>query len=159
LLPLLKGNEIHRYRFTDAANLILFPYRVENGKVRLIAQAELERSFPLAWQYLNDAYGILGSRENGKWASSEWWQFGRNQNIEEMLLPKIVNQVLSKKSSFAYDIQGRYCFVGGGNAGGYGLRLKSSDRDAELFMLGILNSNVADYFVKKISTPFQGGFF
>src|SRR5690606_16495693 len=112
LLPLLKGNEIHRYRFTDAANLILFQYRVENGKVRLIAQAELERSFPLGWQYLNDAYGILGSRENGKWASSEWWQFGRNQNIEEMLLPKIVNQVLSKKSSFAYDIQGRYCFVG-----------------------------------------------
>lgn len=139
--------------------MILFPYHVVDENLVLYTRPELEQRFPLAWLYLNDARELLKSREDGRWNVEQWWQFGRNQNIAEMAMPKILNQVLASKSSFAYDPNGQYCFVGGGNAGGYGLRVKSNIGFSDHYILGILNSNVADYFVKQTSTPFRGGFF
>jgi hypothetical protein len=159
LKPLLKGSEIRRFAVDPIENVILFPYVLAKESVKLMSQTELEGNFPLAWKYLIDCKTLLESREDGRWQVAEWWQFGRNQNIAEMPRAKILNQVLSRQASFTLDATGEYCFVGGGNAGGYGLRLKQGVNFTEYSILGILNSNVADYYIKNISTTFRGGFF
>ena len=58
------------------------------------------------------------------------------------------------------DTEGKFYFVGsgGGGGGGYGILLHSDANIANLYLLGLLNSRVLDFFLKKISTPFRGGF-
>ena len=103
---------------------------------------------------------ILRSRENGKWHDeADWWQFGRNQNISEMPEPKILTQVLARSANFTLDEAGEFAFVGGGNAGGYGVILDSVNHARTKLVLAELNSSVLDWYVKQISTTFRGGFF
>jgi type II restriction/modification system DNA methylase subunit YeeA len=50
-------------------------------------------------------------------------------------------------------------FVGGGNAGGYGIVLNDNNQNMYYFVLALLNSNVLEFYLKNISTPFRGGYF
>jgi hypothetical protein len=49
--------------------------------------------------------------------------------------------------------------MGGGNAGGYGVILKETNKENYLYILGLLNSALLDSRLQKISSPFRGGFF
>jgi len=158
--PLLKGAEIHAYSVDVPENVILFPYEVDGDSVALIGEPDLKASFPLAWKYLLAARKPLEAREGGKkWRIAKWWQFGRNQNIAEMGKRKLLTQVLAKKAAFTFDAQAEYCFVGGGNAGGYGIHVAATFGLDDRFVLGLLNSRLLDWYVKRVSTPFRGGFF
>jgi hypothetical protein len=159
LKPLLKGSEIHRYHLDEPENLILFPYKHVSGSAVLLEEAELKKEFPLAWKYLVAVRKTLEAREGGKWRVDRWWQFGRNQNIAEMVKPKLLTQVLAKQASFTWDANAEFCFVGGGNAGGYGLQVSSSSQLSVHYVLGLLNSRLLNACVRTVSTPFRGGFF
>ena len=71
---------------------------------------------------------------------------------------KIMTQVLAKKAMFTLDSFGKYYFVGGGNAGGYGLILKNDSLNYK-FILGILNSSLSDFYLKNHTSLFQGGYY
>jgi len=157
--PLLKGAEIHAYYLDDPVNLILFPYRVIDGTAQLLSETEIKKHYPLAWEYLLSVRKELEAREGGKWRVPQWWQFGRNQNIAEMGKKKLLTQVLSKHASFTFDRNAEFCFVGGGNAGGYGIQVLPTSQLADTYLLGLLNSHLLDWYLKKVSTPFRGGFF
>jgi type I restriction-modification system DNA methylase subunit len=156
--PVLKGGEIRRYSIDKPKNVILFPYKIHNNNAQLLSERDL-KEYPLAWKYLQSVRDRLEAREDGKWHIQEWWQFGRNQNIAEMTKPKLLTQVLAKDAAFVTDELAEFCFVGGGNAGGYGLHVAPDRKESDSFMLGLLNSNILDYFVKRISTTFRGGYF
>jgi hypothetical protein len=55
---------------------------------------------------------------------------------------------------------GEYYFVGsgGGGGGGYGILLKPSDH-SPLYVLGLLNSQLLDFYLKSISSPFRHGYY
>lgn len=159
LRPLLKGSEIHAYIVDSPRSAILFPYRLKADDIELIQEAELRAEYPLTWRYLQSVRSQLEARDGGKRNTREWWRFGRNQNISEMLKPKILAQVLAKRASFAYDPDATYSFVGGGNAGGYGLRIAGNTGLHNFYVLGLLNSSLLDWIVKQVSTPFRGGYY
>jgi len=160
LKPLLKGSEIHTYNLESPANMILFPYHITQNKPILIGLTQLQNKYPLTWKYLEEVRDTLKSRENGKWFDvPDWWQFGRNQNIAEMSEPKILTQVLARNASYSLDEDGKFAFVGGGNAGGYGVILDNKHNGLTKLALAELNSSVLDWYLKQISTPFRGGFF
>src|SRR3990172_808667 len=118
----------------------------------------MESKYPIALGYLNENKRRLLSRDRGK-LKVEWYAFGRTQNIEQFYEPKIMTQVLASKASFTVNNNGLYYFVGGGNAGGYGIKLKP-EYDLDLkFVAGLLNSKLLDFYLKKVSTRFRGGFF
>jgi hypothetical protein len=71
---------------------------------------------------------------------------------------KIILQVLAKKPSFTIDPLAEYAFVGGGTAGGYGI-ISENKHFSSSMLLGLLNSSLLDFFHKKISTPFSGGYY
>jgi len=52
-----------------------------------------------------------------------WYLYVYEKNHNRFCKPKIMTGVLSKKASFSFDSKGIYYFVGGGNAGGYGIQL------------------------------------
>jgi len=57
--------------------------------------------------------------------------------------------VLSGHNSFTLDREGKFYFVGGGNAGVYGIQL--NDEKLYPYILGLLNSKLLNWFHKKIS--------
>ena len=52
-----------------------------------------------------------------------------------------------------------YYFVGGGNAGGFGIILTDDYQDKYELILSLLNSKVLEFYLKNTSTPFQRGFY
>ena len=122
--------------------------------------SETKESYPLAYEYFRHYESQLKARENNRLENDDnWHQFGRLQNIEKFEQPKIITQVLSASNTFAIDSKGEYYFVGGGNAGGYGIVLKEEYKDYYFYILALLNSKVLEFYLKNISTPFRGGYF
>lgn len=159
LKKLLKGKEIKKWRIDWQKLYIIYPYFVKNNSARLIPLDEIQKKYPKVYQYFLYYKKELKSRENNRFKNEKnWHQFGRLQNIEKFEQPKIMTQVLASKNNFTFDEKGEYYFVGGGNAGGYGITLRE-EYTKDSWILALLNSKLLEFYLKAISTPFRGGFY
>jgi type I restriction-modification system DNA methylase subunit len=150
----LQGREIKPYSILASGKIVIVPYRIENGSAHLIPAPELEKKMPRAWAYLRANKKRLEAREEGRFRGPEWYMFGRQQNIDLMLLPKILVPDIADRASFALDEQGEYAFTSG-----YGIILRSVVSESPKYVLGLLNSRLLDWYLKRISTTMRGGFF
>jgi type I restriction-modification system DNA methylase subunit len=160
--PLCKGSlNIRRYRVSQLTKSILFPYKYIKGKAELLSPKELAEKYPHAHEYLQLNRAALESRERGKWKHNRWYAFGRSQNLSEMEQRKILTPSIAKSASFTIDSTNFYYFVGsgGGGGGGYGVTLKPNEQMAYEYILGLLNSNLLDSYLKSFSSPFSGGYY
>ena len=160
LKKLLKGKNIRKWSVEWKGYYVVYPYLVKDGKASLIPMSEIKDSYPLTYEYFKHYESQLKARENNRLENDDnWHQFGRLQNIEKFEQPKIITQVLASNNTFALDSEVIYYFVGGGNAGGYGIILKEEYKDYYFYFLALLNSKVLEFYLKNISTPFRGGYF
>jgi len=150
----LQGREIKRYRILAAEKLLIVPYCIRKKDVQLIPEKELKVRFPRAYQYLRENRTCLGRREKGRFRGRNWYIYGRQQNVDLMLQPKILVPDIADRPSFALDETGQYAFTSG-----YGIVLKSSRAESPKYILGLLNSKLLDFYLKRISTPLHGGYF
>ena len=150
----LLGREIKRYRILPAEKLLIVPYCIRKRDVQLIPEKELKVRFPRAYQYLKENRTCLGRREKGRFRGRNWYMYGRQQNVDLMLQPKILVPDIADRPSFALDETGQYAFTSG-----YGIVLKSSRAESPKYILGLLNSKLLDFYLKRISTPLHGGYF
>lgn len=157
LKPLLKGKEIKRYSTPDIIFWLIFPYLIENNRVELVDKKFFEEEYPLCWSYLNKNKDKLLKRADLD--VKKWWEYPYPKNLDLFSKNKIITQVLASRASFTYDLEGKYYFVGGGNAGGYGVKLKLEYEHLYYYLLGCLNSSTLDRYLKMISTRFRGGFY
>jgi type I restriction-modification system DNA methylase subunit len=162
LHPLVKGSvNLSRYSIHHVDRVMLFPYMVEGESAKLIPPSRMARDFPKTWKYLTAVKGRLEDRERGKWKGvSNWYAFGRSQNLAKMASDKILTPSIAKTASYAVDRKGHY-FVGsgGGGGGGYGLTLKSSTGLSLEYVCGILNSDIIDGLLRTRSSRFQNGYY
>jgi len=156
LKPILKGIEIRRYHVREFEYYLLFPYKIKNNEVELIIEEEFETEYQNCWRYLLENREKLERRADVH-RQLGWYRYVYPKNLNMFEHKKIMTQVLASKNSFTIDEEGKYYFVGGGNAGGYGITLKEG-YDYH-YVLGLLNSSVLEFYLKKISTIFRGGFY
>ncbi len=138
----------------QSGKVVLFPYRIIGGQVHLLTEEELTRNHPKAFQYLCSNQHYLSEREKGRFHGIGWYGYGRVQNIDLMLQPKILVPDIADHASFAFDENGTYAFTSG-----YGITLRNIVAESPKYILGLLNSNVLDFYLKRVSTPLRGGFF
>jgi hypothetical protein len=136
----------------------LFPYRVQGEDASIIDSTELSAKYPLAWDYLNANREKLRERERGKFRDSEWYRFGRSQNIGMWEQPKILVPYMMKRLSAHFDRYGGMCFVNV-TTGGYGLTAKDASITSYEYLTGLLNSKVLAFFFQNVASTFQGGYF
>ena len=98
---------------------------------------------------------MLENRENGKFKASGWYQL-YPKNLEMWEEPKVMLPYMIKELTAYYDEQSNY-FVNV-TTGGFGLRLIKENINP-LFITGLLNSKVLDWYLKKVSTNFNSGYF
>jgi len=144
LKALIKGGQMHRYHIGLTNKRLIFPY--DNGK--LISRDILIEQTPKTWQYLLDHKSYLENRERGKMKGSNWYAYGRSQALTTMGFSKIITPDYYAHASYCIDRQGIYYFCGGG-AGGYGIVLKTEFNP--LYVLGLLNSKLLDWYLHKIT--------
>jgi type I restriction-modification system DNA methylase subunit len=152
-LPLVKGGDVERFHIRHFSHWILFPYR--DG--RLLQEEELNEYFPQALSYLRSIKDILGDRKEVKRGHVKWFAYSFAKSMTLYERPKIITPDIAPQASFAFDEEGIYAFTGG-TAGGYGLLLLS-DKVSYDFLLGLLNSQLVDWYVQAIAAQFHGGYF
>lgn len=154
VLSFLAGREIKAYSISPSGKVVVFPYRRTASTAELVPEREYAVRFPKAYQYLRQNKALLEAREKGRFRGDGWYCFGRRQNIELMMMPKILVPDIADKAAFSYDEHGDYAFTSG-----YGITLKYDVSLAPKYLLGLLNSTLLDFYLKKVSTPLRGGFF
>jgi hypothetical protein len=160
LRPILKGSDVRRYSIRTPRYRCVFPYTLYGGKAHAISPEAMESEYPATLAYLKENRGILNRRENGKMVGQpDWYIYSQEHNLQHFERPKIISQVLSRRSSFALDNEGDYYFVGGSTAGAQGVVLQPGLDISLRYVLGLLNSHLLDYVVRQLSTRFRGGYF
>jgi hypothetical protein len=117
---LLKGKEAKAFKEPIIKYVVIYPYTLNNGKTHLLPEVELKK-YPNVYNYLNSLRSELESRGSENMQYLSWYSMWNNREIEKFESPKLLTQVLSSSPNFGVDRRGEYLFVGGGNAGVYGI--------------------------------------
>ncbi|MDP2138187.1 MAG: Eco57I restriction-modification methylase domain-containing protein, partial [Candidatus Didemnitutus sp.] len=150
----LQGREIKPFSLLPSSKVVLMPYSISDGRAVPIAEKTIKAEWPDAHSYLKQNKAYLQNREQGRFSGPNWYEFGRNQNIDLMLLPKLLVPDIADRACFALDEDGQYAFTSG-----YGITFKDPEEFPLKFMLGLCNSRVLDFYWRRVSTPLRGGFF
>ena len=149
--PFLFGKDIKRYCTPINTKWVIFPYKLVSDSAVLYSQKEIKEQFPKAWEYLKENKKELENRENGKM---------RNEKFYAYIYPKNLNEFEHKKISFP-DIN---------------MRMQAVIDDKNLYhtttiysivfnekaiyninvYMGIFNSKLFTYYVKKTGTILRG---
>jgi type I restriction-modification system DNA methylase subunit len=156
LKPLLSGKDIERYSSPIPNRLLLFPYKVTEGKAELILPQEFVSAYPKCWEYLLQNRETLENREQGKMHHERWYAYVYPKNLalhdrRKMAIPRLVSRLAA-----IYDPEGNF-YLDNVDVGG--LILKENDDAQWLYILGLLNSKLLDFYLHRISVPFRGGFY
>jgi hypothetical protein len=158
LRRMLKGSvNLDRYQIRDDGKRLLFPYRLESPN-ELVPLKDIETDHPMTFRYLMAHAQQMKKRGKGA-LGNMWHGYVYRKNHARMIGPKILCPAIARGAAFALDSKGDFFFTGSGSGGGgaYGIRLNDDQRMDLKFLLGLLNSKLADRFFKATSTPFRGG--
>jgi hypothetical protein len=156
LKPVIRSGSIYRYRAEPTA-FVIFPYEVKDCSARLFSPFEMEHDYSLAWNYLNRNKKLLESREKGKFKGLQWYRFGRTQNLGVWEQPKIMIPYMITQLAAYLDRTDNYYFINV-TTGGYGITINES-WGTLVYLCGLLNSRLLDFYLKQVSTNFHGGYF
>ncbi|MEP3386847.1 MAG: Eco57I restriction-modification methylase domain-containing protein [Reichenbachiella sp.] len=152
LIPLIKGGDSRSFHISQTDLLLIFPYR--DGE--LVTSETIQNEAPNTWSYLNDHKVFLESREKKSFIGPKWYMFGRSQALSLIQEPKIFTPDIAPSPRFSLDEEGKLTFTGGA-AGGYGII--PTKKEEFKFLLAILNSKVAFWYITKTSTQMRGGWY
>lgn len=151
----IRSGEIGRY-WADPTAVVIFPYEKDREhNFRLISEARMKSEFPKTWNYLLDNKKLLSEREHGKFKETGWYQL-YPKNLDTWEQSKIMMPYMITRLSAFYD-ENNYYFVNV-TTGGFGLTIDNTV-GSQKYITGLLNSKLLDWFMKKVSTTFHGGYF
>jgi type I restriction-modification system DNA methylase subunit len=148
----LYASDFNRFTFRPVADeRVIFPYIVSEGRYELIAEAQLKAGFPKAFAYLRSKRSALDKRKQ----SGAWYGFSASRNLNlhdraRLVVPLLANRGLLAKLPSDRE---RYCLMA---SGGFSITL-GSDQPIDDYALGLLNSKLLFWYLKRISNRFRGG--
>jgi hypothetical protein len=172
LRPWLFGKDVERWYVDWAGWYVLFPYIEIEGRYQLIPSREYGGQFTYsgqvpfledfagAWKYFKSHEDELRRREGGRFLKGRreehlWYGATYPRSIDLYHLPKILVQVSSTCSDMALDDQGSFVFTAGGTSGVYGIIPNPRNLES-WFALALLNSTPLDFYLKHVSTVYEG---
>jgi hypothetical protein len=71
----LQGREIKPYQVLPSGKVVVVPYRIHEGRQKLISQQEYKQFYPKTWDYLLQNKPYLENREQGKMKCENWYSY------------------------------------------------------------------------------------
>ncbi len=153
VVPVVRREGFQSY-IANASHALILPYD-SNG--RLYNEKTMRTRFGGTWDYLNRFKEKLEDREDGRFKDC-WWSLSRGQNIERWLGQKVLVPYMINRLQAVWDAKG-FFFVNV-TTGGYGLELRECDLpNWHLYIVGLLNSQLLDYYLRRKSNHFHSGYF
>jgi len=162
LHPVLKGREVRRFFIEPCEFVCLFPYALVDGRTTLIEESVLRCRYPNGYRYLASIREPLEARGSATMEYPCWYAYWCERDQNALDSAKLVTQVLAKGNKIAFDHAGEHYFVGGGNAGVYGITIPAATQASGYsysYVLGLLNSRVAEWIIQQLSSRFRGGYY
>ena len=154
--PLLKGEDVHRYEVIKTNRVVIFPYKLVEGKAVLYEENELKKLYPNGYSYLKECETILRSREKGRFnIDGAWFQFGRKQGISSAEEIKLVAPDISMGGNFALDIKGQFYQT----TTIYGYIKYDNVKCSYKSLLALLNSHLCWWFMQNTGNVMANGYF
>ena len=144
--PFAQGRDIKRYAPIPVKQyLILIPKGWTNQHRKGNAWNWFSSQYPAIASHLKQfEKEAIARGDKGEY----WWELRACDYYDEFEKPKILFPDISKRGNFTVDLEGRiYC----GNTA-YIIPLD------DLFLLGLLNSDLFDFFYRQISSSYRGGY-
>lgn len=153
--PLISGEEAKRYEAPIITTFLLFPYDLSREKPRLWTQTELQQNFPNTWAYLKSHEEELRAREYPKMdLDNKWYGYVYPKSLDKQEVAKLcVAQTVPSLRLFFDDKA--TCYINNVRVNGI---LPKLSQDG-FYLLGVLNSSVADFLFRRIAKPKAGGYF
>lgn len=130
---------------------IIFPYKKGKTGFEIIAEGELQQSYPKIYEYLKKQKAELDSRDKGKPNPVAWYAYGRTQGLNKygikLLFPTFAN---SPRFKLVDDEFALFC-------NGYAV-FQNDYIDLDLLQR-ILNSALMQYYVSNTSYAIEGGYY
>lgn len=149
IYPLLRGIDVKKYCLNWSGTYVIYPYD-DNGRV--IPEDELKQDFPNCYSYLVKSRGLLSDREYFNNSNKKWYEIWNPRDIKKLKQPRIVTPEISQRNNFAF------CDGFFGNTKTYNLLLINKNIDEYLYILGLLNSSLIEFYYKHLSVPKAGGY-
>ena len=154
--PVVRSGRAGRY-WAEATVLALYPYEVRQNGARLYTESELQQQFPKAWLYLKRMQRRLEGRERGRFRGPKWYRYGRSQNLGLWEQGKLMVPYMITRLASYYDPSDGFYFVNV-TTGGYGLTACATSGAPLPYVCGLLNSRLLDFYLKRVSSSFRGGY-
>jgi hypothetical protein len=152
--PLVKGDDVSRYKSLNNRYYVIFPYLLNNGKVKPMIENDIKVNFPKSYQYLKENEIFLRNREKGKFDNDNWFLFGRQQGLVEVNKTKFVSPDITLGMNLSCADE-TVCIKNGA----YGIIISDDFKDCEKHFLAITNSSLMWFFLKKTGAILRGGYF
>jgi hypothetical protein len=153
--PLISGTDAKRYKIPNTNKYLLHPYEV-SGEFNLLNLEILKNDYPKAFQYLKDNEFVLRGREKNRMNTDLWYGYNYPKNLDKQTLAKIgVAQTVSDLQCFL-DEEGNFFL---NNVRVNGIKPINENEVNIKYLLGILNSKVANFYFKLVGKPKDNGFF
>jgi hypothetical protein len=147
------ATDFARFRFAPAAtDRIIFPYKRLRDGFKLFSEGQLRKNYPRTYAYLLSQKQRLTRRKQFR----SWFGFSAARNLDLHDQATMIVPLLADRASFA-PFPGdskKYCPMA---SGGFTLGVLPEAKVHWPFVLGVLNSRAAFWFLRQISNVFRGG--
>lgn len=159
LRPLIKAS-IAKLPKARADRLILFPYAADpaapNATPQALDEARMKALYPLAAAYLSSRKDRLQARDRGKENPKGWMAFGRSQGLVSAFEAWVISPMLAKEPAFCR-VEQTPGWAASAFVAGLGIRFDAPESSRKK-LLGVLNSQEMDEFVKQAGADYRGGY-
>jgi len=159
LRPILRGRHVRRYTVSHDPKLLIFPYRIDKGEFVILSDTELQ-GYKRVYRLLSDNRTQLARRiwfgKGAQELSGKWYGMMYLDSCTSFTVPHILTPSLSNRSNFAL---GTGDLFATGTAGITSIIPKEDIQENILFLLGILNSSLINFYAVSHSPIFSGGYY
>lgn len=148
------ASDFGRYRFVPSAKWrIIFPYQKDATGFHLPTESEIRQELPKTYQYLLGHTSRLKCRKQFK----QWFGYSAPRNLElhdhaQIAVPLLADQGLA--AMIPTHLRGRLCPMA---SGGFTITIQSDAQVRPEYVLGLLNSRLLFWRLRKTSNVFRGG--
>ena len=154
------------YKKFKPNSFVIYPYKSDNGQIKLIEYDELQKQYPYCYDYFirnkdKFLYSTRGSKRDIKPPvnnENEWYRYGRQQALQiGDIKKKIVVGVLSQGNKYSID-ESQTLISSGGTAGYCMIILPQNSPYSIYYLQAILNSKFIEWMALLIGEIFRGGY-
>ena len=153
--PMMRGEDVHRYELPHNNFYCIYPYKLVDGKTKILEERELKDMYPKGYAYLKKYRGELKEiRERQKTNPKYWYSCHRSRDMNVFESERIITPEISLGCNMTIAPKGLYH-----NTKVYSIIPAKNREEHQNYWLGLLNSNLLWWYLSNTGYVLRGGYF